>query len=74
MCNMFELHRYQHHIITLRELLFLNPFESQLLLPPELDPTVDVRAVRLAGLGKVQTSRKLSEVPLRNNKLYCNLD
>ena len=46
MGNMLELHRYQHHMITLRELLFPNLFESQLLLPPDLDPAVDVRVVR----------------------------
>ena len=61
MCNMFELHRYQHHIITLREVLFLNPFESQLLIPSYLDPTVDVRVVRLVDSGKVQTSMELKE-------------
>ena len=53
MWNMLELHRYQHHVITLRELLFPNPFELQLLLPPDLDPTVDVRVVRLVDSGKV---------------------
>ena len=74
MWNMLELHRYQHHIITLRELLFPNLFESQLLLPPDLDHTVDVRAVRLVDSGKVQTSRELTKVPLRNNKLCCYLD
>ena len=61
MWNMLELHRYQHHMITLRELLFLNLFESQLLLPPDLDSTVDVRVVRLVDSGKVQTSRELTE-------------
>jgi hypothetical protein len=40
-------------MIILRELLFPNPFESQLLLPPDLDPTVDVRVVRLVDSGKV---------------------
>ena len=61
MWNMLELHRYQHHVITLRELLFLNPFESQLLLPPDLDHIVDVRVVRLVDSGKVQTFRELKE-------------
>jgi len=55
MGNILELHRYQHHMITLRELLFPKLFESQLLLPQDLDPTVDVRAVRLVDSGKVQT-------------------
>ena len=61
MWNMLELHRYQHHMIIIRELLFPNPFESQLLLPPDIDPTVDVRVVRLVDSGKVQTSRELTE-------------
>mgnify|MGYP006163680719 CR=1 FL=1 len=61
MWNMFELHRDQHHMITLRELLFLNLFESQLPLPPDLYPTVDVRMVRLVDSGKIQTSRELTE-------------
>ena len=61
MWNMLELHRYQHHRITLRELLFPNLFESQLFLPPDLDPTVDVRVARLVDSGKVQTSMELKE-------------
>jgi len=61
MWNMLELHRYQHHRITLRELLFPNLFESQLFLPPDLDPTVDVRVARLVDSGKVQTSMELTE-------------
>jgi len=61
MWNMLELHRYQHHVITLRELLFPNPFELQLILPPDLDHTVDVRVVRRVDSGKVQTSRELKE-------------
>ena len=60
MWNMLELHRYQHHMIILRELLFPNPFESQLLIPSYLDPTVDVRVVRLVDSLKVQTSRELT--------------
>jgi hypothetical protein len=59
MWNILELHRYQHHVITLRELLFPNPFELQLILPPDLDHTVDVRVVRRVDSGKVQTSREL---------------
>ena len=46
---------------TIRELLFPNPFESQLRLPSDLDPTVDTRLVRLVGSGKVQASRELME-------------
>ena len=61
MWNMFELHRDQHHMITLRELLFLNLFESQLPHPPDLYPTGDVRMVRLVDSGKIQTSRELTE-------------
>jgi len=48
-------------MITIRKLLFTNRFESQLLLPPDLDPTVDVRVVRCVNSGKVQTSRELTE-------------
>jgi len=52
MINFVDINITRH---TLRELLFSNPFESQLVLPPDLDPAVDVRAVRLVDSGKVQT-------------------